>query len=105
MPYPSNNQSSAKAFLILEALNVTHRGMTASEVAFERMHWSRPFEKGTGVVRRGRGFAIAIKTVVSPTTSVAMVNVSADGSATLYCGTVDMGQGSDTAMAQMVAEF
>ena len=40
----------------------------------------------------------------SPTTSVAIVNVSADGSTTLYCGTVDMGQGSDTAMAQMVGE-
>ena len=47
---------------------------------------------------------IAIKAVISPTTSVAIVNVSADGSATLYCGTIDMGQGSDTAMAQMVGE-
>jgi CO/xanthine dehydrogenase Mo-binding subunit len=71
----------------------------------ERMHWSRPFDKGNGVVRRGRGFAIAIKAVTSPTTSVAIVNVSADGSATLYCGTVDMGQGSDTAMAQIVGEL
>ena len=41
---------------------------------------------------------------MSPTTSVAIVNVFADGSCTLYCGTVDMGQGSDTAMAQLVAE-
>jgi CO/xanthine dehydrogenase Mo-binding subunit len=70
----------------------------------ERMNWSQPFDKGTGTVRRGRGIAIAIKAVISPTTSVAIVNVSADGSATLYCGTVDMGQGSDTAMAQMVGE-
>jgi len=43
--------------------------------------------------------------VISPTTSVAIVNVNADGSTTLYCGTVDMGQGSDTAMAQMVGEI
>ena len=42
--------------------------------------------------------------MISPTTSVAIVNVSGDGSTTLYCGTVDMGQGSDTAMAQMVGE-
>jgi CO/xanthine dehydrogenase Mo-binding subunit len=70
----------------------------------ERMNWSQPFDNGTGTVKRGRGFAIAIKAVISPTTSVAIVNVSADGSATLYCGTVDMGQGSDTAMAQMVGE-
>src|SRR5262249_24233627 len=68
------------------------------------MNWSAPFERGTGVVRRGRGFAIAIKAVTSPTTSVALVCVSADGSVTLSCGTIDMGQGSDTALAQMVAE-
>ncbi|MSP45111.1 MAG: xanthine dehydrogenase family protein molybdopterin-binding subunit [Xanthobacteraceae bacterium] len=70
----------------------------------ERMNWSQPFDKGSGTVKRGRGFAIANKAVISPTTSVAIVNVSADGSTTLYCGTVDMGQGSDTAMAQMVGE-
>jgi len=70
----------------------------------ERLNWKQPFDRGKGVVRRGRGFAIALKAVISPTTSVAIVNVSADGSTTLYCGTVDMGQGSDTAMAQMVGE-
>jgi CO/xanthine dehydrogenase Mo-binding subunit len=70
----------------------------------ERLNWSRPFDRGTGVVRRGRGFAVALKAVISPTTSVAIVNIAGDGSATLYCGTVDMGQGSDTAMAQMVGE-
>ena len=56
------------------------------------------------MVRRGRGVSVGIKAVISPTTSVAIVNVGADGSVTLYCGTVDMGQGSDTAMAQMVGE-
>ena len=70
----------------------------------ERLNWSAPFDRGSGPVKRGRGLAVAIKAVISPTTSVAIVNVSGDGSATLYCGTVDMGQGSDTAMAQMVGE-
>jgi CO/xanthine dehydrogenase Mo-binding subunit len=70
----------------------------------ERLAWKLPFDKGAGTVRRGRGFAVALKAVISPTTSVAVVNVAGDGSATLYCGTVDMGQGSDTAMAQMVGE-
>jgi CO/xanthine dehydrogenase Mo-binding subunit len=70
-----------------------------------RMNWTKPFDRGAGPVRRGRGLAIAIKAVISPTTSVAIVNVNADGSTTLYCGTVDMGQGSDTAMAQMVGEI
>jgi len=69
-----------------------------------RLNWNQPFDRGSGNIRRGRGLAVALKAVISPTTSVAIVNVSADGSATLYCGTVDMGQGSDTAMAQMVGD-
>ena len=69
-----------------------------------RLNWGKPFDHGSGTVRRGRGLAIAIKAVIAPTTSVAVVNVTADGSVILYCGTVDMGQGSDTAMAQMVGE-
>jgi CO/xanthine dehydrogenase Mo-binding subunit len=71
----------------------------------ELLEWSSPFDRGTGTVRRGRGLAVAIKAVISPTTSVAIVNVAADGSTTLYCGTVDMGQGSDTAMSQIVGEI
>jgi CO/xanthine dehydrogenase Mo-binding subunit len=71
----------------------------------DRIGWSRPFDRGSGIIRRGRGFGIAIKAVTAPTTSVAVINISADGSITLYCGTVDMGQGSDTALAQMVGEI
>jgi CO/xanthine dehydrogenase Mo-binding subunit len=74
------------------------------ERAAERMGWSKPFDRGKGSVRRGRGIAIGFKAVISPTTSVAIVNLYADGSCALYCSTVDMGQGSDTAMAQIVAE-
>jgi len=70
----------------------------------ERLSWGKPFDRGTGAARRGRGLAVAIKAVISPTTSVANINIAGDGSATLFCGTVDMGQGSDTAMAQIVGE-
>jgi len=69
-----------------------------------RMNWKRPFDRGGGTVKRGRGIAIGFKASISPTTSIAIANVAADGSVTLYCSTVDMGQGSDTANAQIVAE-
>src|SRR5207249_696303 len=69
-----------------------------------RMNWGKTFDRGNGTIRRGRGVAIGFKASISPTTSMAIVNVAADGSATLYCSTVDMGQGSDTANAQLVAE-
>jgi CO/xanthine dehydrogenase Mo-binding subunit len=70
----------------------------------ERMNWAGPFARGDGPIRRGRGVAIGFKASISPTTSVAIVNLFADGSCALYCGTVDMGQGSDTAMAQIAGE-
>ena len=69
-----------------------------------RMNWAGPFDRGSASLRRGRGIAIGFKASIAPTTSVAIVNVSADGSCSLYCSTVDMGQGSDTAMAQIAAE-
>jgi CO/xanthine dehydrogenase Mo-binding subunit len=69
-----------------------------------RLAWDKPFEKGDGTVRRGRGVALGFKALISPTTSVAIVNVHADGSCIVHCSTVDMGQGSDTAMAQIAGE-
>ncbi len=68
------------------------------------MEWKRPLDRGTGTVRKGRGIAIGFKACVSPTTSLAAVNVNADGSCIVYCSTADMGQGSDTAMAQIAGE-
>ncbi|HYL48155.1 MAG TPA: xanthine dehydrogenase family protein molybdopterin-binding subunit [Stellaceae bacterium] len=70
----------------------------------DRIGWGRPFDRGRGSVKRGRGIAIGFKASIAPTTSVAILNIYADGSCALYCSTVDMGQGSDTAMAQIAAE-
>jgi CO/xanthine dehydrogenase Mo-binding subunit len=70
----------------------------------DRMEWDRPFDRGTGTIRRGRGLALGLKACISPTTSVAIVQVYGDGSCAVHCGTVDMGQGSDTAMAQVAGE-
>src|SRR5438132_2375133 len=87
-------------------------GTVMRDVAIEKvldrlavlLEWNRPFDRGTGVLRRGRGIAIGFKACVSPTTSLAAVNVNGDGSCIVYCSTVDMGQGSDTAMAQIAGE-
>ena len=70
----------------------------------DRLRWQEKFDRGSGTLKRGRGIAFALKACVSPTTSVAIINVGADGSPTLYISTVDMGQGSDTGMAQIVGE-
>ena len=70
----------------------------------ELMNWGQPFDRGSGTIRRGRGLAIGLKASIAPTTSVAMVTLHAGGSCTVACGTVDMGQGSDTAMTMIAAE-
>jgi CO/xanthine dehydrogenase Mo-binding subunit len=74
------------------------------ESVAKQLAWDQPFDRGTGTLKRGRGIAVGLKASISPTTSVAVVSVAADGSATLAIATVDMGQGSDTAMAQIAAE-
>src|SRR5437762_4058540 len=74
------------------------------EAIAARLNWNAPLDRGGGTLRRGRGVAIGFKACVSPTTSLAAVNVNGDGSCIVYCSTVDMGQGSDTAMAQIAGE-
>ena len=74
------------------------------DLVAEKLNWDAPFDHGSGTLRRGRGLAVGLKAVIAPTTSVAIVNIAADASVTVYCGTNDMGQGSDTAKAQIVRE-
>ena len=70
----------------------------------ELMQWDRPLDRGTGTIRRGRGIAMGVKACVAPTTSTASVLIYGDGSCAVHCSTVDMGQASDTTMAQIAAE-
>ena len=77
---------------------------TVLDRVVQRLGWGQPFDRGSGTRKRGRGIAIGMKASISPTTSVATIALAADGSATLYSSTVDMGQGSTTALAQIAAE-
>jgi CO/xanthine dehydrogenase Mo-binding subunit len=57
--------------------------------------------------RRGVGVAAAWHGVASsrkPSEGTAIINVAKDGSVSVNCGAVDIGQGSDTVMAQIAAE-
>jgi CO/xanthine dehydrogenase Mo-binding subunit len=55
--------------------------------------------------RRGKGLACAFKDGgMTHSVSTAMVRVHADGSVTLFTGAVEHGQGSETVLAQVVAE-
>jgi CO/xanthine dehydrogenase Mo-binding subunit len=83
------------------------RGIAPAQLLDElarRMEWDQPLERPRGPIARGRGVAIGMKAVITPSTSVALVMLHGDGSCRLYCGTTDMGQGSDTAYAQLIGE-
>ncbi|MBI3076916.1 MAG: xanthine dehydrogenase family protein molybdopterin-binding subunit [Deltaproteobacteria bacterium] len=55
-------------------------------------------------VLRGKGVAVGIKAALALSISGATVMLNADGSASVLSSTVEMGQGSDTLLAQIVAE-
>jgi len=53
---------------------------------------------------RGKGFGTLYKMTQTPSSSAAFVKLSEDGSAEVLASTVDMGQGSNTILAQIAAE-
>src|SRR5205085_9255041 len=53
------------------------------------LEWEKPLEQGSGPVRRGRGIALGFKACIANTTSLAAVQINADGSCTVYISTVD----------------
>ena len=67
--------------------------------AAEMIGWGEPVPEG-----RGRGIAVGLKSGPTTGLSHATVRLLADGSAVLYSGTSDMGQGARTIFAQIVAE-
>jgi CO/xanthine dehydrogenase Mo-binding subunit len=66
--------------------------------------WDQPLTREEGPWRWGRGVAVGIKAVLTPTVSNAVLQLNQDATATLLISTVEMGQGSDTIMAQIAAE-
>jgi CO/xanthine dehydrogenase Mo-binding subunit len=73
-----------------------HGSLTRAAAA---VGWGQP----TGP-RQGRGLACVIKAPLAPSVSSTLVCMHADGSVTLLTGTVEIGQGARTVLAQIVAE-
>jgi CO/xanthine dehydrogenase Mo-binding subunit len=66
--------------------------------------WDEPTPESDGRWVHGKGVAVGLKAVLTPTIANATLNLNQDGSATLLISTVDMGQGSDTIMAQIAGQ-
>ncbi|HEY7358971.1 MAG TPA: molybdopterin cofactor-binding domain-containing protein, partial [Ktedonobacterales bacterium] len=68
--------------------------------------WGQPFERGSGPIRRGRGMATAMQGsgVLGAEIGGAAIKLNEDGSFNVMTGASDIGQGSDTVLAQIAAE-
>ncbi len=76
--------------------------------AAEAVNWEGPAEQSprppSPRKARGKGLAVMIKTTMTPSNSAAIVRLNADGSAVLLTSSVEIGQGAQTSLAQIVAE-
>ena len=72
--------------------------------AAQAIEWSKPKPLQTGTKLRGKGIAAGVKAVLTPSISGAIVIMNADGTANVLSSTVEMGQGSEATMGQIVAE-
>jgi len=72
--------------------------------AAQAIEWTKPKPIPNGAKRRGRGIGAGVKAVLTPSISGAIVILNADGTANVLTSTVEMGQGSETTMSQIVAE-
>jgi CO/xanthine dehydrogenase Mo-binding subunit len=67
--------------------------------AAEAITWGSPLE-----ANRGRGISLGLKSSSTASRSTAIVRLHFDGSASVLCGTSDMGQGARTVMMQIAAQ-
>jgi CO/xanthine dehydrogenase Mo-binding subunit len=58
----------------------------------------------SGSMRSGKGLACMIKATITPSISCAVVKLNEDASLSIYAGTVEMGQGSETVLAQIAGK-
>src|SRR5258705_236963 len=72
--------------------------------AAQAIEWTKPRPAQSETKRRGKGIAAGVKAVLTPSISGAIVILNADGTANVLSSTVEMGQGSETTMGQIVAE-
>lgn len=76
----------------------------ADAIGWRGVESTRPIPTDDPDVVRGIGVAAMIKSTMTPSNSAASVRMDADGSTTLMTSSVEIGQGTHTALAQVVAE-
>ena len=105
-----NGYDEGDRFVTEEKLHAVGLKQCLNEVA-ESIGWDSTKFKASngqssarGSLRRGKGLACMIKATITPSISCAVVKLNEDASLSLYTGTVEMGQGSETVLAQIAGK-
>ena len=105
-----NGYDEGDKFVTDETLRGVGLKKCLDEVARSIGWHEKPF-KGSKVqgsngsnIRRGKGLACMIKATITPSVSCAVVKLNEDASLSIYTGTVEMGQGSETVLAQIAGK-
>ena len=105
-----NGYNEGDKFVTEETLRAVGLKECIDEVA-KSIGWETKTVKGSkvqvsigGNLRRGKGLACMIKATITPSISCAVVKLNEDASLSIYTGTVEMGQGSETVLAQIAGK-
>jgi CO/xanthine dehydrogenase Mo-binding subunit len=107
-----NGYDEGDKFVTEETLRAVGLKQCLDEVA-RSIGWGRMEQSSNGAVeqwsrgkniKRGKGIACMIKATITPSISSAVVKLNEDASLSIYTGTVEMGQGSETVMAQIAGQ-
>ena len=110
--------NEAAATLGIDPVDIRHRNLPAKGEAFNPRdtpadgEWHTVLTTAAGAIdwnaplaaNRGRGISLGLKSSSTASRSVAIVRLHFDGSASVLCGTSDMGQGARTVMMQIAAQ-
>jgi len=101
-----NGYNEGDKFVTEETLRAVGLKECLDEVA-KSIGWgseSSKFEFRNSNLKRGKGLACMIKATITPSVSCAVVKMNEDASLSIYAGTVEMGQGSETTLAQIAGK-
>jgi CO/xanthine dehydrogenase Mo-binding subunit len=105
-----NGYNEGDKFVTEETLRAVGLKECIDEVA-KSIGWEKKTFKSSRVqssrpdnLRRGKGLACMIKATITPSISCAVVKLNEDASLSIYTGTVEMGQGSETVLAQIAGK-
>jgi CO/xanthine dehydrogenase Mo-binding subunit len=96
-----NSYEEGDRFVTEERLSSIGLKQCIDEVA-KSIGWENKVQGSkTGSIKTGKGIACMIKATITPSISCAVVKLNEDSSLSIYAGTVEMGQGSETVLAHI----